>query len=402
MKRLLALAMLIAVVGLTSARPDDKVNVEPVVDGNTDFALNLYEQLKAEKGNLFFSPYSISSALAMTYNGARGTTATEMKKVLFFPANDKLNAGFLALDREINAETNKKRGYKLSVANRLWGQKTYPWEKEFVKTTKQFYAAGLEEVDFFGATEASRLAINEWVEKQTQQKIKDLLKPGILTVDSRLVLTNAIYFKGDWASQFKKDLTAEKTFSMDDGKSENTPMMSQKGKFAYGDDPEVQVLKLPYVGKELEMVILLPKKRDGLAKVEKSLTPNNLARWIETTKETQVEVLLPKFKVESEFSLKDTLIKMGMPLAFSNSADFTGIATKEGLKIAAVLHKAFVDVNEEGTEAAAATAVVIEPKSARPPEETVRFTADHPFIYLIRDTRNESILFLGRFSEVVK
>ncbi len=400
MKRLLAFCLTTLLLGAGMLLSAEKVNIDPVVEGNTRFALDLYEQLRGEKGNLFLSPYSISSALAMTYVGARGTTADEMKKVLVFPDSDKLNVGFHALNAQVNDETNKKRGYQLAVANALWGQKNYPWNKDFLTTTDKFYGAGLKEVDFIGATEKARVTINDWVEDKTNDKIKELLKPGILTTDTRLVLTNAIYFKGDWQAQFKKDLTKERHFQLGNGRTETMPMMFQMGKFAYGEDPQVQVLKMPYSGKELEMVVILPKKVDGLAAVEKSLTPNNLARWIETTREQKVEVTLPKFKIEAEFKLKPTLSKMGMPTAFTNAADLTGIATKEGLKIADVIHKAFVEVNEQGTEAAAATGVVVSVKSLPPP--TPAFTADHPFVFLIRDTRNDSILFLGRLSEPTK
>jgi serpin B len=400
MKRTLAFSLILTLMGGATAVSAEKTAIAPVVEGNTRFALNLFEELRGSEGNLFFSPYSISSALSMTYVGARGETAAEMKKVLDFPENEKLHPGFLALNEQINDETNKKRGYQLSVANALWGQAKYPWNKDFLTTTNKFYAAGIQDVDFIGATDKARVTINDWVEKKTEQKIKELLKPGILTTDTRMVLTNAIYFKGDWASQFKKDRTQEKVFQMAGGKTEKTPMMYQRQKFGYGEDPEVQVLRMPYVGKELEMVVILPKKMDGIAAIEKSLTPNNLARWLETTRETVVEVTLPKFKVESEFKLKPTLSKMGMATAFGRKADFSGIATAEHLEIADVVHKAFVDVNEEGTEAAAATAVIVQTKSLPPP--TPRFTADHPFLFLIRDTRNESILFLGRLSEPTK
>jgi len=399
MKRLLALTLTALLLGGLAATADN-ATTDPVVEGNTRFALDLYGQLSGEKGNLFLSPYSISSALAMTYQGARGETAKEMKKTLAFSADDKLHPGFLALNDQINGSPDKKRGYQLSVANALWGQQNYPWNKDFLAAGEKFYGAGVKDVDFIGATEKARVAINDWVEQKTEKKIKDLLKPGILTVDTRMVLTNAIYFKGDWASQFKKDLTKDKAFRTADGKSENMPMMSQKGKFAYAEDQQVQVLRMPYVGKELEMVVVLPKAVDGLARVEKGLTPNNLGRWLEATRETTIEVTLPKFKVEKDFALKPVLSKMGMPTAFTRAADFSGMATAERLEIADVIHKAFVDVNEEGTEAAAATAVVVTTKSLPPPSP--RFVADHPFLFLIRDTRNGSILFLGRLAEPTK
>jgi serpin B len=400
MKQLLAFVLFALLVGCNDVpvalQQFEKPNVEPVVQGNTKFALDLYAQLRGDKGSLFLSPYSISSALAMTYAGAREKTAEEMKTVLTFPDEDKLNAGFRALNEEINGEPNKKRGYKLTVANSLWGQKGYPWNADFLGTTKKFYGAGLQEVDFRTDTEKARVTINEWVEKQTADKIKDLLAKGIITPDTRLVLTNAIYFKGDWASQFKKDRTQDKQFKMDGGKMAKVPMMHQTGKYAYGEDAAVQVLKMPYAGKELEMVVILPKKVDGLPDVEKSLTPDKLKGWITATRDDRIDVGLPKFKLETQFQLKDALMKMGMPLAFDEEkANFTGMASKEQLYISAVVHKAFVEVNEEGTEAAAATGVVI----ATPTSVQLHpsFIADHPFLFLIRDSRNGSILFLGRY-----
>jgi len=399
MKRFAALTLvglLTAVLAATAQLPA----TQPVVEGNTKFAVELYKHLSGEKGNLFLSPYSISSALAMTYQGARGETAKEMQKTLAFPADDKLNAGFLALNDQINGDPNKKRGYQLSVANALWGQEKYPWKKDFLDATGKFYGAGVKDVDFKGATEKARLTINGWVEDKTQKKIKNLLKPGVLTVDTRLVLTNAIYFKGDWQTQFKKDQTRDRDFRLTADKTAKVPMMHMTSRFAYGADADVQVLRLPYTGKELEMVAILPKKVDGLADVEKKLSPDALKAWIDRTREVKVEVALPKFKVESEFALKPVLSKMGMPTAFTPGADLSGIAAGEPLKIADVIHKAFVDVNEEGTEAAAATAVVVEATSAV--LDQPRFIADHPFLFLIRDTRNGSILFLGRLAEPAK
>ncbi len=356
-----------------------------LVRGNTQFALDLYAKLRTEDGNLFLSPYSISSALSMTYGGARGQTAAEMAKVLHFElANDKLHPAFGSLMREVNGEADKKRGYQLSTANALWGQKGYPFLDNFLKLNAAGYGALLREVDFGRDTDQARKTINAWVEKETQDKIKELFKPGSLSSDSRLVLTNAIYFKGDWANQFKKDRTREAPFYLGGGKQTDVPLMHQTAPFRYFDGNTFQALELPYVGNHLAMVVLLPKKIDGLAALEKELSPDKLEKWLGGLHKDEVEVQLPRFTMTAEFPLEKTLPAMGMPTAFSDAADFSGIAKIEQLSIGVVRHKAFVDVNEGGTEAAAATGVEI-----RAVSDTINpvFRADHPFLFLIRDAQ---------------
>jgi serpin B len=393
---LLALGLALP-IALAEPAPNATPNLGPIVKGNTEFALELYNQLrKQQDGNLFLSPYSISTALAMTYAGARGQTAEQMQKTLHFPAGEGLHPLMGALIRQINDADNPRRGYKLTTANALWGQKGYPFLDAFVQLNKRDYGAGLKEVDFIRAAEAARGEINKWVEKETNDKIKDLMKPGTVTSDTRLVLTNAIYFKGDWASKFKKDLTKDAPFQKASGKV-NVPMMHQKARYKYAEAPDLQALEMPYVGKELSMVVLLPKKADNLAAVEKGLTPEALGKWLGQLREHEVEVFLPRIKVTAEFQLRPTLSAMGMPAAFEAGADLSGIDGGKGsLAISAVVHKAFVDVNEEGTEAAAATGITIEPTAVR---IVPVFRADHPFVFLIRDNRSGSILFLGRLSD---
>jgi serpin B len=378
---------------------DPKGEVAMVARGNNQFAFELYAKLREKDGNLFFSPYSLETALAMTSAGARGETLEQMNKTLHFTLNqERLHPAFAALIKRINGD-DKKRGYQLSTANALWGQKDYGFLPEFLKLTKEHYGAGLNEVDFAGATEKARKTINTWVEKETKDKIKDLIKEGVLDSDTRLVLTNAIYFKGDWASQFKKNLTKDAPFNLGADKKVQVPMMHQEGKFKYLAGDDFQALEMPYVGKELTMVVLLPKKVDGLADLEKTLTADKLAVWLTKIHESDVDVTLPKFKVTAEFQLKKELSEMGMPLAFRRGADFSGMdGKKDNLFIGEVVHKAFVDVNEEGTEAAAATAVVVAKSDDGPERQLPVFRADHPFVFLIRDTRTESILFLGRVS----
>jgi serpin B len=402
MKPFLAgLLLLTGLAGGTLAAADTRpaaADRAALVKGNNQFALDLYRQLHGEEGNLFFSPYSISAALGMTYAGARGETAEQMAKTLHFTLdNAALHPTFGALLKEINGagKDPRKRGYQLSSANALWAQKGYHFLPAFLKLTKDYYGAGENTVDFVGATEQARETINKWVEKETNDKIKELLKKGVLTTDTRLVLTNAIYFKGDWASQFKKDQTREELFHLTPETNTKAPLMHQTGKFSYFKDGAVQGLEMPYVGKDLSMVVLLPSKPDGLGELEKKLTANQLSSWLGKLHETKVDVTLPKFKTTREFQLKKALSELGMPLAFTFNADFSGInGGKDSLRIADVIHKAYVDVNEEGTEAAAATGVVIEARSEPPP--TPVFRADHPFVFLIRDRRSDSILFIGR------
>ena len=406
-------AALTGLAALSCATPSDhvdpaaKANVPAVARDDNQFALDLYAQLRGREGNLFFSPYSISTALAMTRAGARGDTAAEMDKVMHFALpQEKLNPAFGALIRQVNGDpADTKRGYQLSTANALWAQKGYEFKPDFLTITKEDYGAGLNEVDFKTAAEQARQTINAWVEKQTRDKIKDLLHQGDLTEYTRLVLTNAIYFKGDWASQFKKDRTKDAPFHLTADKSKDVPLMHQTGEYGYLDGGSFQALELPYAGNDLSMVVLLPKKIDGLAGLEKELTADKLAGWVGKLYRHEVIVSLPRFKTEQRVSLKQILSDMGMKLAFlEDKADLSGIAGKpHDLHISDVIHKAFIDVNEEGTEAAAATAVAVATAHAvRVPEPTPEFRADHPFLFLIRDTRNDSILFLGRLAEPAK
>lgn len=380
-------------------------NLQQVVKGNTQFGLELFGRLREKEGNLFFSPYSISTALAMTYAGARTETAAEMASTLHFTLpGEQLHPAFGQIIKQINGD-GKKHGYQLTTANALWGQKGYPFLADFLTLTKASYGAGLNEVDFASAPEQARQTINAWVEKETQDRIKELLPPGIITPFTRLVLTNAIYFKGDWASRFKKDLTRSEPFLLSADTRVQTPLMHQTREFGYHDAGTFQILEMPYVGKELSMVVLLPKKVAGLADLEKGLSADRLNAWLKQLHTEEVVVTLPKFKTTAEFSLADQLKALGMKRAFGEeAADFSGLnGGKESLYIAAVIHKAFVEVNEEGTEATGATGVIVaKPTSAPIPRPTPVFRADHPFLFLIRDTRSDSVLFLGRISDPTK
>jgi serpin B len=388
--------------GLCLAQPAQEVRPTPdpdvvtLVQGNTRFALELYDQLREQDGNLFFSPASISAALAMTYGGARGTTAAEMAQVLHFELEpERLHPAFGKLLAGLDTADDEEAGYRLYVANALWPQKKYPFLPEFINLCQMHYAAGLQEVDYINATEQARRTINTWVAERTEGKIEELLKPGILDALTRLVLTNAIYFKGDWAAKFDPEETEEAPFTLLDGTQVKAPLMNQTGQFGYLEADDLQVLELPYAGKTLSMVILLPRAHDGLSALEKSLDARKLAGWLAKLRRREVRVALPRFEMSAAFRLADVLKAMGMRAAFDpRAADLSGMDGSRWLYISAVVHQAFVDVNEEGTEAAAATGVVITLKASPKPPPV--FRADHPFLFLIRDTHSGSILFLGR------
>jgi serpin B len=369
------------------------------------FAARLYSLVgTGSDQNTFFSPASIATAVAMTSAGARGETEKQMYAVLGFDAaaadRQRMHETFTEMMKQANGGGGGgDRGYQLSIANRLWGQSGFHFLPAFLDQTKKQYGAPLEQVDFAGNADGARTAINQWVEKQTADKIKDLIKPGALTGQTRLVLTNAIYFKGSWADPFKKEMTKDEPFHLAAAdKSVNVPMMHRAGGYNYAEDDAAQILELPYAKNEISMVIVLPRKVDGLPQLEKAMD----AKWLSEAanrlqKRDKVQVALPRFKMSAEFELSKILARLGMPLAFNAAkADFSGMSSEERLVIDQVIHKAFVDVNEEGTEAAAATAVTMRAMSVRQPAPPVIFRADHPFVFFIRDTRTGAILFMGK------
>ena len=374
----------------------DEPEKEIIVQGNNKFAFDLYSQVKQNEGNLFLSPFSISTALAMTYAGARGNTETQMAETLHFSlTQERLHPAFLTLMQELQADS-VRGGYELSIANALWGQEGYKFHQAFTDITKKYYEAGFKEVDFIKNTEQTRQTINTWVEEKTKDKIKELIRPGILTELTRLVLTNAIYFKGKWMLQFKKEATRSAPFELISGEKVEVPMMNQAKEFNYSENETTQILEMPYEGDNLSMVILLPKEKKGIRGLEKLLNPEDFKNWLSTLRKQEVIVSLPRFKMTSEFLLNEALKSLGMADAFDMKlADFSGMTPDPvGLYISKVIHKAFVDVNEEGTEAAAATAVVMTRRGM--PEPKPVFCADHPFIFIIRDKSSDSILFIGR------
>ncbi len=368
-----------------------------VVEGMNTFAFDLYGRLAAASDeNVFLSPASISTALAMTYAGARGNTESQMDAVLHLPERN-VHEGFGAMVDYLNA-LGKQEKFDLTMANALWGQRNYAFRPQFTELLDARYGAGLRLVDFQGETEAARVAINDWVEEQTNDKIKDLIPPGVLTSLTRLVLTNAIYFQGTWEHQFNPDSTRPMPFTTAAGKEVETPTMFQEARFRYAEDAAAQCLEMGYKGADMAMTILLPKRKDGLPDLEKDLDAAALHRWTERLKAQKVKVYLPKFTMTTEFQLSGILAAMGMPDAFRpGQADLSGMDGTKKLFIQEVVHKAFVDVDETGTEAAAATGVVVGITSVPPPMPT--FRADRPFLFLIRDTRSGAVLFVGRLNE---
>ncbi|XP_026800447.2 leukocyte elastase inhibitor isoform X1 [Pangasianodon hypophthalmus] len=376
--------------------------MESLSRANSAFALDLYRAITADSpgGNLFFSPLSISAALSMVYLGARGTTAEEMAKVLSLSSIPDVHTHFRTLNSAINSP---KASYILRLANRLYGEKTFNFLSEYVDSTQKLYQADMQAVDFIGSAEESRKLINHWVEEKTENKIKDVLQPGMVTAMTRLALVNAIYFKGKWKHVFDTENTKEMPFKINQNETKPVQMMHQTKKFLFNyiDEYRLQVLDLPYVEEELSMVVLLPQESedgsDPLQKLESELTVDKLLEWTNQEKMdrwTDIVVHLPKFKLEEQYSLKDILNKMGMSSLFQPSAaDLTGMSSEGGLFVSSVAHKAFVEVNEEGTEAAAATVVMVALCMAR--EE--HFMADHPFLFFIRHNPTKSILFFGRF-----
>jgi serpin B len=392
-------ATLLALTPFSTGRADEARGGGPmsdVVRGNNRFALDLYARLRQQPGNVFYSPYSISTALAMTYAGARGQTAEQMARTLHFELPpDRLHSAYQDLIRHINGDGT--RPYQLLVANALWGREGTDFRPEFLKVVKEHYYAEVSRLDFRSA-EPARRTINAWVEERTRDKIKDLIGPGALHPDTLLVLTDAIYFKGEWASPFLKRGTRQEDFRVSAAEKLKVPMMHRVGRYGYVEGEGLQALELPYKGDALAMVVLLPGAESGLPKLEESLSEAKLADWTARLSPREVRVALPRFRLERGIELKEVLSGMGMPDAFTGGADFSGMTGRREPYLSAVIHKAFVDVNEEGTEATAATGVVMRPLAA-PVDRAVEFRADRPFLFLIRERRTGSILFLGRVTD---
>ncbi len=381
-----------------------------------DFAQRFFAQVSSENnGNLFFSPLSIHTALSMTYGGARGETARQMAEVLAFnlpPGEGAEHAAYRQLLEALNdapqttfdtvqdgqRTTVERPVYDLVVANRLWGQQDLGWDPGYIELTQTEYLAGVEQVDFSSNAEGARQAINQWVEETTRDRIKNLVPAGAIDALTRLVLANAIYFKANWADEFSESGTQEAPFHLADGSSVDVATMHQSETFGYAETADWQALALPYERNALSMLVVLPADQEGaLETTQAQLASGELLAALESMNRTRVQVWLPKFSITQELNLGGSLQAMGMPLAFSDRADFSGMTPEAELSISSALHKAFIEVDEKGTEAAAATAIVMSltsmPIEQEPPKV---FRADRPFLFLIRHNASGAILFAGR------
>ena len=292
---------------LISAEEVDKTMVTKIVEGNTSFALDLFEQIRSDGENLFFSPYSVSTALVMTYAGARGETEKQMMKAMHISLSQKIiHTGFSQLQQGLN-KVQEKGKVEILIANSLWPHVDYPFRKEYLSLLEKNYKASITALDYANQTEKARQTINGWVEEKTKDRIKDLIKPGFLNELTRLVLANGIYFKGNWESQFKKEHTRNMPFHIKPSRTVSCPMMFQEGKFGYYSDAELQVLEMPYEGEELSLIVLLPMNQEGLARLEESLTDSKLKRWINELRDVRLQIFFPKFKTVSEFNLGEKL-----------------------------------------------------------------------------------------------
>jgi serpin B len=363
-----------------------------LVEGNSEFALRLYEELKAEDGNLFYSPYSISLMLAMTYAGARTQTQSQMEQALNFNLGpEELHQAFNYLAVQLANRVTSDAAFKLEVVNDLWGQKDFAFLDGFLDLLAENYDAGLRVLDFENDPEGARQVINDYIYDQTNKLIEDLIPEGSINTWTRLVLTNAIYFKADWKHKFNKLDTRDGTFYLLDGSQVTASMMNQRRVFSFAAGSGWQAIELPYVGDQIVMDIIMPDT-GTFASFEDALSAQMLDQIIAAMSGTDIQLTLPKFKFGSEFALKAALSNLGMPIAFDPSAaDFSGITDAADLFIQDAVHKAFVSVDEDGTEAAAAGAVIMGTTSM---PQSMR--VDHPFFFLIRDIGTGTILFFGR------
>jgi len=387
------------VAGENTTRPDTPDDDGNVAAGNNRFAFDLYRQLANDPAhagdNLFFSPYSISSALAITCEGARGTTADEILSVLHLPENETLRReGFAAIDAGLNSGSGN---YTLRTANALWAEEKHSFLPEYIETAARWYGANATSLDFINDPDGSRETINRWVEEKTEEKIRDLLPAGSIDDLTRLVITNAIYFKGTWVEQFDPAETTEEEFRIGSNERVTVPMMHGKTIYPYAETDTFQALEMPYAHgneTELAMLVLLPRE-DNLTAAEENLDAEKVMDLRESLTSRQVEVFFPKFTLETEYGLPPTLAAMGMSTAFGDdAADLSGMDGTRDLFVTGIFHKAFVDVSEEGTEAAAATGVGA--AGGRRPETPPGVRADPPFVFLIVEKDSGTILFIGR------
>ncbi len=373
-------------------------DLKTLVDGNNAFGLDLYQTLRSQDGNLILSPFSVSLALAMTYAGARGETETQMADVLNFGPQDQVHNTFNALDLALEESPivldKDQEPMQLSIANSVWAEQTFTFLPDFLDTLSVNYGAGILLMDFINSPDPSRKIINQWVSDETKDKINNLLPENSITSDTKMVLVNAIYFKADWLSPFDANDTYDSTFKLLDSSEVTVPMMGQQLYIPYFVGDGYAVAELPYAGESAVMTLLVPDE-GRFEEIEAQVDGAMFNEALANLAPADVTLRMPKFEFESPFNLSDALIDMGMPLAFDeNRADFSGMTDQQDLYIGNVIHKAFVAVDEKGTEAAAATAVIMEGATAMMPENVL--TIDRPFLFFIRDVETGQILFIGR------
>lgn len=377
-------------------------------EAHNDFALALGGRILRAPGNLVFSPLSVRVALAMAYAGARGETAEQMSRALrFAPSEASQHADLAGIIRDLTRATGG--GHQLLVTSSLWIQKGAPLLTPFLDTVAQYGDGGPNHVDFRGDAEAARRTINRWIDGATKQRIRELVAPGGVDADTRLVLVNAVHLKGAWELKFSREATRDEAFYLEGGRKVRTPLMYQQRTVRYVQARGYQAVELDYKGGDLAMLVLLPDDRNGLADLEKRLSEPMLQDCTAQMLSRAVDLFLPRFKLTwGAVELRDHLRELGMPLALTRGqADLSGIdgcapPSEDSLFISGVVHEAFIDMNEEGTEAAAATAVLVPMCAAmapsKPPPVPV-FRADHPFLFAIRDRKSGVILFLGRLAD---
>lgn len=364
-----------------------------VINANNQFAFDLYPEVD-NGSNLFFSPYSISSAMAMVYSGAKGKTADEIKSVLYFPDNNTLKYSYAEILNDLNKQNNN---YELKTANALWVQKNYKLLPDYNQSASKYYGAKITNLDFANDGQQSAKTINDYVSEQTNNKIKDIV--GNLDGNTKLILTNAIYFKSDWLIEFNKSRTTKQNFKVTPTKTVKTDMMGQYGeRFNYFGDDNLQIIELPYKNNRLSMLVMLPK--NNLDSIKSILTASKLDEYKSKMSNTEIsELRIPKVKFETDYDLAKNLKSLGIKSVFSKNADLSGINGKKGLFVSEIKHKAYVDIDEQGTEAAAATAITVsDGYSGAAKPDTIDFIADHPYVFLIQDNKSGNILFLGKVS----
>ncbi|MEA3501036.1 MAG: serpin family protein [Candidatus Marinimicrobia bacterium] len=400
------LLLIIVVFSLSCKEKEITLTTEKnLLEGNNKFALKIFNNLSENiDRNIFISPYSISTALAMTYGGAEGETKDQMRKALFFQKNDLgLYNSFQYLIQSINELGNSNDNLELKTANAIWVENNFKIKNKFEELVKTKYLSEINGMDFVNKPEECRIEINNWASENTENKINDLIPEGLISQQTKLVLTNAIYFLADWQNQFKKRYTKEDNFYLSNGEKVKIKMMHQTEYFRYTENEKVQIIELPYENDRLSMIVFLPRSNNSNS-ADLLLTIDSFNKNIQDLRSEKIRLYLPKFKFTYFSLLNNVLQEMGMRDAFTSKADFSGINKnkRDALMISDVLHKAYIDVTEIGTEAAAATAVTMKLTSAPPTSKPITFRADHPFIFMIYDNQTEQILFIGKLNNPEK